>query len=213
MYPCELRRKIREIVLFSIYEHIGIRYVPVAISNRHVHLSKQDIDTLFGKDYKFEFLRSLTQPGQFAVKETVSIIGPKGRIDGVRILLPERSETQVELSVTDSFVLGVDAVLRMSGNVKGSPSVELVADKGSVTLREGAIVAARHLHLSDKQAELYKLRNGERVSLRKTGDRGVILNNVVVRSGAEHELEVHLDTDEANSALIKADDILEIVEG
>jgi propanediol utilization protein len=207
-----LKRKIREIVLVSIYENTGRRFVPAAISNRHVHLSRSEVDILFGPGYELQPDRPLVQPGQFAAKEKVAVVGPRGRIDDIRILGPLRPGTQVEVSVTDAYILGVDRALRMSGNTGGSPGVRLETERGAVNLPEGAIVAARHLHMSDEQAKAFGLSNGQTVSLRKPGDRTVTLGNVIVRSGKGHELEVHLDTDEANAAMIANGDILEIVE-
>jgi putative phosphotransacetylase len=211
--PCELRRKIREGVLISLYEVTGKRYVPAAVSNRHIHLSRREADILFGPGYELQVERPLVQPGQFAAKEKVSIVGPKGRISDIRVLGPLRPETQVEISVTDSYVLGIEQALRMSGDVGGSPGVRLTTARGQVDLPEGVIIAARHLHMSDDQAKALGLSNGQAVSLRKPGDRGVTLSQVIVRSGKGHELEVHLDTDEANAAMIANGDILEIVEG
>jgi putative phosphotransacetylase len=211
MKPCELRRKIREIILVALYNNTGRRFVPVAVSNKHVHLSRQDADILFGTGYEFEEFRPLVQPGQFAAKEKLSMIGPKGRIDGIRVLGPIRPKTQAEFSVTDSFVLGIDPDVRMSGDLAGSPGIRLASDRGEVEISEGAIVAARHLHMSEEQAAAFGLKNGQEVSLRKTNGRNITLHDVIVRSGNEHELEVHLDTDEANAAMIKSGDILEIV--
>jgi putative phosphotransacetylase len=184
----------------------------VAVSNRHIHLSRRDADILFGAGYELEELRPLVQPGQFATKEKVSIVGPKGRIDGVRVLGPLRSETQVEFSVTDSYSLGITPHVRMSGDLSGSSEVSIVSARGEVTIRQGGIVAMRHIHMSEDQAKTFGLKNWQRVSLCSTGGRNVTLHDVVIRSGAEHELEVHIDTDEANSAMISNGDILEVIE-
>jgi putative phosphotransacetylase len=210
--PCELKRKIREIILLALYNNTGKKYVPVSISNRHIHLSRHDLDILFGQGYELTVDRWLVQPGVFAAKERVAIVGSKGRIDNIRILGPLRPDTQVEVSVSDSYILGIDQDLRMSGDVSNSPGVRLVAAQGQVDIPEGAIIAARHLHLSDEQAKAMQLKNGQSVLLRKAGGRGVIFDNVIVRSGQGHELEVHLDTDEANAAMISNGDIMEVIE-
>jgi len=210
--PCELKRKIREIILLALYNNTGKKYVPVAISNRHIHLSRREVDILFGQGYALTLERQLVQPGVFAAKEKVSVVGPKGRIDNIRILGPLRAAAQVEITVSDAYILGVEQDLRMSGDVSNSPGVRLVSERGQVDLPEGAIIAARHLHLSDEQAKAMRLNNGQSVLLRKAGGRGVLFDNVIVRSGQGHELEVHIDTDEANAAMISTGDIMEVIE-
>ncbi|GHS92602.1 phosphate propanoyltransferase [Synergistales bacterium] len=207
----EIAVKVREATVVEIYKKTGKRYVPVAISNRHVHLSREDLDVLFGKGYELTQLRPLLQPGQYASKETVSLSGPKGKIDGVRVLGPVRKNTQVEISVTDSFKLGIAPVVRMSGNTSASPGGRIETARGSADMKEGVIVAARHLHMSAKQAETMRVSDGQVVSLRAGGGRGIVLEHVVVRSGDGHEMEAHIDTDEANAALLKDGDIVELV--
>ena len=187
------------------------RYVVGAVSNRHVHLSAEDKEALFGAGYELRRAKELVQPGQYASEEKVSIIGPKGRIDKVRVLGPERAATQVEISVTDAYRLGLRAEVRMSGEVTGTPGCVLEASGRRVELAEGVIVSARHLHMSPSQAAAYGLKDGEKVRLKSGGERAAILERVVVRSGAEHELEAHVDMDEANAAGIKNGDLLEII--
>jgi putative phosphotransacetylase len=186
-------------------------YVPAAISARHVHLCQSDIDLLFGKGYTLKRLRDLAQPGQYACEEKVTLIGAKGRIDGVRVLGPARLQTQVEISQTDSYKVGIPPVVRMSGNIEGTPGCTLVGPSGEVKLACGVIVAARHLHMSSAQAALYGLTNGQAVSVKKTGIRETIFGNVVVRSGDGHELEMHIDTDEANAAGMTCGELLELL--
>lgn len=199
--------------LLEIYRQTGRRFVPAAISNRHMHLSRGDIDALFGVGYELTPIKPLSQPGQFAAKETVTLIGPKGKIDNIRVLGPARNETQVEISVSDSFVVGIKPVVRMSGDLPGSPEGELRTERGSVQLQSGVMVAARHLHLSASQAKAMELRDGQNVSLKTGGERSIILENVIVRCGEAHEMEVHLDTDEANGALLKNGGIVEVLAG
>lgn len=189
----------------------GQYYVPAASSARHVHLSKQDIETLFGKGYELTEFKALTQPGQFASNEKITIKGTKGELKGVRVLGPARSSTQVEISLTDSFKLGIKPVVRMSGNIQGTPGAVLVGPKGEVVLSEGVIVSARHLHISEDEAKLYNVQNGDIISVKKDGDRETTFGNVVVRCGKGHSLEVHLDTDEANAALITNGVLLEVI--
>ena len=185
--------------------------MPAAASVRHVHLSQADVAALFGEGYELRPLRPLTQPGQFAAEEKVDIVGPRGAISGVRVLGPARKETQIEISITDAIRLGIKPVVRMSGDIAFTPGAKLAGPKGSVDVPQGVIVAARHLHMSPEEAAAYGLKDGDVVSLRKPGPREVIFGNVVVRSGKGHSLEVHLDTDEANAAMLSNGDLLEII--
>ena len=185
--------------------------IPAAVSARHIHLSAADRDVLFGPGYALHMMRPLSQPGQFACEEKLSIIGPKGRIEGVRILGPERPETQVEVSMTDTFALGITPAVRMSGNIASTPGCKLVGPKGGVMLSQGVIVAARHLHMAAQEAAAYGLKSGDIVSARKKGARATTLGNIVVRAGDGHSLELHIDTDEANAAAIRCGDLLELV--
>lgn len=185
-------------------------YIPTAVSARHIHLSAADRDALFGPGYALHPMRPLSQPGQFACEEKLAIVGPKNRIDGVRILGPERPETQVEVSMTDTFALGITPIVRMSGDIAGTPGCKLVGPKGEITLTQGVIVAARHLHMSAQEAAAYGLKNGDAISVRKKGVRGMTLHNIAVRAGNGHSLELHIDTDEANAAAIQCGDLLEL---
>jgi putative phosphotransacetylase len=207
----KLEVEIRNAVLMAIYKKTGVRYVPVAVSNRHAHLSRADMEVLFGAGCKLTPIKPLSQPGQYAAKETLSLAGPKGRIDGIRVLGPERGSSQVEISVTDSFRLGITPLIRMSGDTAGSPGGRMETKLGSVELSEGVIVAARHMHISSAQAQIMGLADGQAVSLKSAGGRGIVFDNVAVRSGEGFDLEVHLDTDEANAALLRDGDLLEVV--
>lgn len=207
----ELEWQVRTAVLLAVKEETGQMYAPVGISNRHVHLSKEDLSALFGPGYQLTPIKPLSQPEQFASKETVTVVGPKGRIEKMRVLGPVRGQTQIEISITDSFALGVKAAIRMSGKLADSPGAKIIGPAGEITVPEGVIVAARHLHMSADEAAAYGLRNGQIVGLRVPGERALVFENVVVRSGDGHELEVHLDVDEANAAKLKNGDILEII--
>ena len=211
MNQMELEWAIRAAVLLAVKEQTGQLYVPVGISNRHVHLSSADLAALFGPGYQLTPIKPLTQPGQFASRETVTVVGPKGKIEKMRVLGPVRGQTQIEISITDSFTLGVKPVIRMSGKLKDSAGAKVIGPAGEITIPEGVIVAARHLHISARQAEVYGLKDGDIVGLRVPGERALIFENVVVRGGDGHELEVHMDVDEANAAKLKNGNILEII--
>lgn len=173
--------------------------IPVGISNRHLHLSQADMDTLFGEGYQVTKIKDLSQPGQYACKETVIICGPKGAIEGVRILGPVRSKTQVEILAGDCFKLGVSAPSRLSGELAGSPGITLVGPKGSVQTSEGLIVAQRHIHMTPQEAQHFGVRDGQTVSIEIDGPRGGIYSNVAVRANDASALECHVDTEEANA--------------
>ena len=187
------------------------RTVPVGISNRHVHLCRADVEKLFGKGYQLQKFRDLSQPGQYACKEQVTVVGPKGKLERVRVLGPERKDTQVEIALTDSFALGIRPPVRMSGKIAGSPGCKLIGSAGETDISEGVIVAARHLHISAEQAALFGLKDGQAVRLKSTGERAVILENVVVRAGNGHDLEVHIDTDEANALAMSGSPMMEVL--
>lgn len=172
--------------------------IPVGISNRHVHLSREDMDVLFGYGSTLTRMKAVKQPGQYAAEETVTLRGPKGELHKVRVLGPLRNSTQVEISVSDSFVLGVKAPVRMSGNLLDSPGIEIIGPCGRVTKTDGAIVAWRHIHISPTEAERYGLRDGMEIDVRIAGRRGGILSHVVVRVSADAVLEMHIDVEEAN---------------
>jgi propanediol utilization protein/ethanolamine utilization cobalamin adenosyltransferase len=176
--------------------------VPIGISNRHVHLSQEHLTALFGSGYKLTIQKELSQPGQFAARETVTLVGPKGTMEKVRVLGPVRPETQVELSVTDCYKLGVKPVVRDSGRLDGTEGVTLVGPAGKTVLEKGVIVAGRHIHLHTDQAQKWGLSDGQRVRVLVRSQRQVMFDDVLVRAGPTHEMEMHLDTDEANSALI-----------
>lgn len=195
----------------SVFKKTGKIYVPVASSNRHIHLTAEDVQRLFGAGYTLQVQKELSQPGQYACKEVVTIAGPKGKLEKVRVLGPVRSKTQIEISMTDSFKLGVKGVVRMSGDVEGTPGIRIIGPAGTIDAPQGTIVAARHLHLSQEQADLFGLRNGQEVSLRAEGERGLVFEHVVVRCGKGHDMEVHLDTDEANAAAMKCGTMMEVI--
>ncbi|MDK2866704.1 MAG: putative phosphotransacetylase [Clostridiales bacterium] len=188
-----------------------LELVPVGVSNRHVHLSQADFETLFGQGKTLTHLKDLKQPGQYAAKETVILEGPKGKLQKVRILGPLRKTTQIELSIADSFVLGIKIPVRESGNLKGSAPIKLIGPEGSVSLEEGAIAAYRHIHMPKVQAESQGYTDGQIVSVAFEGIRSVTFNNVMLRVSDKYALEMHLDVEEANAAGIVNGDLLKIL--
>ena len=175
--------------------------VPVGVSNRHIHLSKADSETLFGAGYELTPIKELSQPGQFACKEQLTIIGPSLRpIEGVRVLGPVRKESQVEISRTDSFTLKVKPPVRESGDIKGSAPITIVGPKGIVTLKEGCIIANRHIHMSDEEGKAFGLNDGDYVTVEIDGERRTTFYDVQVRVNKAFRLEMHIDTDDANAA-------------
>lgn len=185
--------------------------VPVGLSNKHLHVCAADVEKLFGKGYKLTPAKELKQPGQYACEEKVDIVGPKGTLKGVRILGPERPETQVELALTDARAIGVSVPIRESGKLEGTPGVKLIGPAGEVDLDHGAIAALRHIHLSITQAEEAGVKDKQMVSVRFGGERGLMFDNVLIRSGDGHTNEIHLDTDEGNAAGINNGDLGEII--
>lgn len=173
--------------------------IPVGVSNRHVHLSAEDLEKLFGAGYELTKLKDLSQPGQFACKETVTVCGPKGAIEKVRILGPVRKASQIEILAGDCFKLGVKAPVKLSGDLEGTPGVTLVGPKGSVQTKNGVMVAQRHIHMLPSDAERFGVHDGERVCLEVDGERGGILKNTVIRVTDQSGLECHLDMEEANA--------------
>ncbi|MDP4159102.1 MAG: phosphate propanoyltransferase [Bacillota bacterium] len=173
--------------------------VPVGISNRHIHLSQEHIDALFGMGYSLTKMKDLSQHGQYACEETVTLIGPKGTIPGVRILGPARKASQVELARTDTYKLGVNPPVRDSGNLEGTPGIDIEGPKGLVHLEQGVIIATRHLHMSSEDAWKYSLKDGEYLRAIVPGPRGGVFGNVLVRVNPNYALDLHIDTDEANA--------------
>jgi putative phosphotransacetylase len=188
-----------------------VREVVVHISNRHVHLSPGDLETLFGPRHRLVKMKDLVQPGQFAAQETVTIAGPKGSIERVRVLGPERSETQIEVSGTDQFVLGVQAPIRESGKLDGTPGIRVIGPRGEVATKRGVIRGFRHIHMLPEDAERYGLANGRLVSVRLRGDRSMIMEGVLVRVTETSALEMHIDTDEANAAGVPAESTAQVL--
>jgi propanediol utilization protein len=173
--------------------------IPVGISNRHLHLSQADQDVLFGAGCQLTKIKDLSQPGQYACKETVTVCGPNGAIEKIRILGPVRGKTQVEILAGDCFKLGVTAPPKLSGDLQGTPGITIVGPKGSVRINEGLIVAQRHIHMTPEDAQRHGVSDGQIVSIQIDGPRGGTYGNVAVRANDASALECHVDTEEANA--------------
>ena len=173
--------------------------IPVEASGRHVHLKREHLDLLFGQGYELTPRRDLSQPGQYVCEERLTLKTDKGILRNVAILGPVRNDTQVELSLTDAMSLGVDAPVKESGDIKGSAPITIVSDIGEVKIREGVIVAMRHLHTTPKDAGLLGVKDRDLVSIRIDGMRPVIFENVLVRINENYSTAVHIDYDEANA--------------
>lgn len=174
-------------------------FIEVEASGRHIHLCKEHIDILFGKDYELNKLKDLSQPGQYASKERVTITGPKGSISNVIVLGPARPETQVEVSLTDSSALGIKIPVKESGAITNTPGITISTDRGSVVIDKGLIVAKRHIHITPKDAEKFGVKNQEIVSVEVLGKRPLIFEDTVIRVSDKFETYMHIDYDEANA--------------
>ena len=185
--------------------------VGVGISNKHLHLSDEDLERLFGAGAKLTPFKELVQPGQFAADERVDIVGPKATFKGIRIIGPTRKQSQVEISQTDARTLGIEPPVRESGKLEGSTGIKLVGPAGEIELNEGVIVALRHIHLSPDEAMEAGLKDQDIVDVQTFGSRPLIFQDVVIRSGEAHKCEFHVDTDEANAAGIANGQEIEII--
>ncbi len=185
--------------------------VPVGVSNRHIHLTQEHVEILFGEGHQLTKKKEL-MGGQYACEECCTIVGLKLRaIENVRVLGPTRKFTQVEISSTDARKLGINVPVRESGDIKGSAPIAIVGPKGAVYCEEGCIVAARHIHMSPADAAACGVKDGDYVSVKIDNDRGITFNNVKIRVDASFTLEMHIDTDEANAGGINQDDKVVII--
>ncbi len=185
--------------------------VPVGVSNRHIHLSQKDVETLFGPGHQLTKKKEL-MGGQYACEECCTIVGLKLRaIENVRVLGPARKATQVEISYTDARKLGINVPVRESGDIAGSAPIAIVGPKGAVYCKEGCIVAARHIHMSPADAAKAGVNDGDYVSVKMDNERGTTFDQVKIRVDESFTLEMHIDTDEANASDIKSGDKVVIV--
>lgn len=185
--------------------------IKIGVSNRHIHLSKEDLEILFGIGYELKKSKALNQPGEFAAEEAVTITGPKGSIKNVRILGPLRKDTQVEISLTDSYILGIKTPIRESGKIEGTPGIIISGPKGSLKKDKGLIVALRHLHMGCDYAKNHGIKDGDMLSVKVKGIRSLIFDNVLARVSDRYSLEMHIDTDEANSSGLKSGDSVQLM--
>lgn len=192
-------------------EKTGGYQVPVGVSARHIHLTQEHVETLFGEGYRLTKKKDL-MGGQYACNETVTVVGIKLRaIENVRVLGPVRKSSQLEISATDAMKLGVAAPIRESGNVAGSAPVAVVGPKGVIYLKEGCIIAMRHIHMSPADAMAAGVRDGDIVSVKADNERGTVFNQVKIRVNDSFTLEMHIDTDEANASKIRTGDKVTII--
>ncbi|PKM60876.1 MAG: propanediol utilization protein [Firmicutes bacterium HGW-Firmicutes-4] len=192
--------KIVDIIFEKIYARFKRSgYIEIEASGRHVHLSREVIDKLFGEDYQLTNIKALSQPGQFVSKERVSLIGPKGQLHNVVVLGPEREKSQIEVSQTDAKILGIKVPVKESGKIQGTPPVEISANGKIVNLNEGLLVAERHIHMSTADAKDLSLRDGERVDVEVNTDRPMVFKDVNLRVSDNFDTYMHIDYDEANA--------------
>lgn len=206
----ELIKQITRLVVEEL-SNMSKMLVPIGVSNKHVHLSRADMDVLFGEGSELHPIKDMKQPGQYACEECVGIRGPKGEFKKLRVLGPLRPETQVEISLTDARTIGVKAPIRESGKLEGTPGCEVIGPKGSVTIDHGVIVALRHIHMTTAEAKKWGLKDGDVVSVSTLkGERNATLGDVLVRVSDKYALEMHVDIDEANACCLGNNDFVAI---
>lgn len=174
------------------------------VSNRHVHLSQEDVEKLFGSGYKLKKVRALVQPGEYAAREAVDLLGPKNILRKVRVLGPVRKNSQVEVSRTDCYVLGINAPLRNSGDIAGTPGVRLIGTYGSVEILRGLIIARRHIHMTEDDSLFFKVKEGQMMRIRINSPRPAVFEDVMIRVSNKYRLECHIDIDEANACDLRS---------
>jgi len=202
---------LKNIITETIMEFEKIPFIPVLVSNRHIHLSAEDTALLFGDGYSLNCIKDLL-PGQCACQETINVIGPKGTLEKVRVLAPVRRETQLEVSLTDSYKLGIGVPVNESGNLTDAGLVVLENPLNSSRVeRKCAIAAKRHIHLSPQYAVKHGLSDGQHVSIEIEGPRSIVFRDVLLRVSKDFRDEMHIDTDEANASLVKNGDIGRII--
>jgi acetate kinase len=187
----------------QVIERQKKKEIPIEVSAHHIHLSRRVVDALFGEGFELNCVADLSQPGQYACEEVVNLIGPRGKVERVRVLGPMRSQTQVEISMTEEFQLGIKAPIRASGDLEGSPGITLEGTKGTSDIPQGVICAARHIHMSPEDALSFGLKDRDICMVRVEGERTLIFGDVLVRVNPDYRLSMHIDTDEANAANIR----------
>lgn len=190
-------------ILGEVISELSSVEVVVGVSNRHIHLTEEHLEQLFGRGYKLSMLKPLKQPGHFAAKECVTLEGKKGRVEGVRILGPLRGSTQVEILLSDGYRLGISPEIRDSGDLSGTCGISLIGPRGRVELNEGVIAAKRHIHMPKFYADANRIEDKDVVKVEYGGVRGATLNNVTIRVSKDVVMEMHVDIDEANATGLK----------
>jgi putative phosphotransacetylase len=185
--------------------------IKIEVSNRHIHLSQEHINILFGKDYELNKYKELSQTGHFAAKEKIALVHKDKRINNIRILGPPRKESQVEISRTDSFYLKLNVPLRHSGDLDESPGVLILGPKGKIKLKKGVIIAQRHIHISPEESKKLNLKNNQKVNLKVSGEKEIIFNNVIIRVNNDFNSAFHIDFDEANACFFQEGMCAEII--
>jgi acetate kinase len=199
------RETIRSLGYYDVAQIIKskkVNMIPIEVSAHHVHLSSEAVDALFGKGHELTHRSDLSQPGQFACEETVNLVGPRGKVEKVRVLGPLRNQTQVEISMTEEFKLGIKAPIRSSGDLSGSPEIILEGSKGTCHISQGVICAHRHIHMSPEDALSFGIKDRDIVMVGVIGKRKLVFGDVLVRVSPDFLLNMHIDTDEANAANI-----------
>ncbi len=202
-------KQVIELITLEVMKELGNKNgqrqdddtIPVGVSVRHLHLCQADLDVLYGPGYELTKLRDLYQLGEFAAKETVTIVGPRMRpIEKVRILGPLRDHSQVEVSRTDAITLGVNPPVRKSGDIKGASPITLIGPNGALNLKEGVIVANRHIHMNEEEAKKFGIKDNDIIKVSVSGEKALTFEGVQVRVKDTFKLQMHLDTDDANAA-------------
>lgn len=198
----------------NLYSQVssGSSLIPLGVSNRHIHLTPKTFHKLFGEETEFEIMRSLYQPGEFASKHVLTIVGPKLKsIQNVRILGPLRNYDQVEISLTDAIYLGIDPPIVNSGTLDNASPLTLAGPRNSIYLEKCTIIANRHIHMTGKDAEKFNVKNGDYCKIRVQGEKSTIFENVLIRINDNWKLQIHLDTDDANAANVRENTFVEFI--
>lgn len=216
MNSAELIEEITRLVVVELEHHNLLQKgrkteVPVSISARHLHLQQEHVELLFGVGYELSRFKEISQPGQFACNEKVTLKGPKGTIENVRILGPLRKQSQIEISRTDARKLGISPPVRNSGNLAGSEAITLIGPKGSILLEEGCIIADRHIHMTPQDARDFGVRDKQKVSVLVEGEKAGVMGQVTIRVNERYALDMHIDTDDANAFDLKGKEWLKII--
>jgi acetate kinase len=203
MIACETIGTLGKRNVADIIKNKQEKNVSIEVSAHHVHLCRRDIEVIFGEKYELTRWSDLSQPGQFACEEAVDLVGPKGKVERVRVLGPLRNQTQVEISMTEEYRLGIKAPIRASGDLEGSPGLIIEGTEGTCGIHQGVICALRHIHMSPEDALSFGLRDRDVVMVQIKGDRTLTFGDVLVRVDPDFRLSMHIDTDEANAAGIR----------